>query len=479
MTIALRTLGWTFAGTLLAAPIALAQDAGARVAVRGSVYDSTAKRPLDGAVVQLVPQADPARGKAFAALTDSAGAFRITDVSPGDYVVTFYDGRLDELSLTAALRPLRVERSDVEVALAIPGPRTVAAIHCGASERDSAAVIVGRLTRVDDSSPIAGATVRAQWFELAFGSKGLVRSTPTARVVTDATGQFVLCGLPGDASVDLWASKDRASTGTIRLDLAPSAVVAQPLSLDFGDTVASGGDAEKRHARGSARLSGVVRAPSGEAIAGARVGLRNSDVEAATDAAGRYTLAELPAGTQSVVARAIGFVPFAQPVLLLPGHASTLDVRFDSTTVVLQTVEVVGKVVFDRATLEFRKAQSRGLGFFIDRAAIDKRQPFDPSDLLYAAPGVHIGYGSMMGTGRTITVRGPQGECVPQFVIDGVSWPGEMYDLDNFIRPDEIAGMAVYRGVETPLEYRVRSGGSCGAIVIWTRKTGKVRKSGR
>ncbi|HEX2778347.1 MAG TPA: carboxypeptidase regulatory-like domain-containing protein, partial [Gemmatimonadaceae bacterium] len=309
--------------------------------------------------------------------------------------------------------------------------------------------------------------------------KGLVRSTPTARAATDASGQFVLCDLPGDASVDLWASAGRASTGTVRIDLAPAAVIAQSLALDAGDTIAIRGDSGGQHGRGSARLNGVVRSPAGEPIAGARVGLRNSDIEAVTDAEGHYALAELPAGTQSVVARAIGFVPLAQPVLLFPERATALDVHFDSATVVLHTVEVVGKVVFDRATLDFRKAQSRGLGYFIDRERIDARQPFDPSDLLYAVPGVHVGFSSAAGGGRTITLRGLGGECIPQYVIDGVAWPGEMYDLDNFVRTDEIAGMAVYRGIETPFEYRVKSGGSCGAIVIWTRKTGKVRKGGR
>lgn len=441
--------------------------------VAGSVYDSTAMHPLDGAVVQLVSRADPVHGKTFAALADSTGAFRIGSVPPGEYLVTFYDGRLDALALSASPRPVHVEASDVAVALAIPGTRIVRALHCGVLDAaDSTATIIGRLTRANDDLPIAGATVSAQWFELSFGSKaGLVRSTPTARAVSDADGRFALCGLPGDASVDLWATSGRVATGTIRIDLAPSALVVQELSLD-PDARVSAATADARAARGSARLSGIVRDPGGAPLVGARVSLRNSDVESVTDDAGHYALNELPAGTQSVVVRAIGYVPVARPIALLPSHASILDVRFDSATAVLQTVAVIGRVVFDRATLEFQRAQARGIGTFIDRARIDEIQPYDPSDILLRVPGVKVALGSAVGAARAITVNGPRGYCQPQYVIDGVAVPGELYDLDNFLRTEEIAGIAVYRGIETPMEYRV-NGGDCGAIAIWTRRAGR------
>jgi hypothetical protein len=463
----LRSLALCLASFL---PVSVLQAQGAVV---GSVYDSTAMHALDGAVVQLVSRDDPVHGKTFAALADGTGAFRIAAVPPGDYLLTFYDGRLDALALSASPRPVHVEGSEVAVELTIPGARTVTALHCGVLDpADSSAAIIGRLTRASDDTPVAGATIRAQWFELSFGSKqGLVRSTPTARALSDENGRFTLCGLPGDASVDLWASSERVSTGTIRIDLAPSALVVQELSLDPEARVSSE-EPDARAARGSARLSGIVRDPAGAPLAGARVGLRNSDVESVTDDAGHYALNELPAGTQSVVVRAIGYVPVARPISLLPARAATLDVRFDSATVVLQTVAVIGRVVFDRATLEFQRAQARGIGTFIDRSRIDEIQPYDPSDILLRVPGVHVALGSNVGAARAITVNGPRGYCQPQYVIDGIPVPGELYDLDNFVRTEEIAGIAVYRGIETPMEYRV-NGGDCGAIAIWTRRAGR------
>jgi hypothetical protein len=42
-------------------------------------------------------------------------------------------------------------------------------------------------------------------------------------------------------------------------------------------------------------------------------------------------------------------------------------------------------------------------------------------------------------------------------------------DLDMIARPEDIAGIAVYRGpAEVPVEYRAN--GSCGLIQVWTRR---------
>jgi len=47
--------------------------------------------------------------------------------------------------------------------------------------------------------------------------------------------------------------------------------------------------------------------------------------------------------------------------------------------------------------------------------------------------------------------------------------PGSAGDIDAIVRPEDIAGLAVYRGPsEVPVEYA--SGSSCGVIQIWTRR---------
>ena len=62
--------------------------------------------------------------------------------------------------------------------------------------------------------------------------------------------------------------------------------------------------------------------------------------------------------------------------------------------------------------------------------------------------------------------------CIPALYIDGtmVRRAGErgLY-IDEFVRPDEILGIEVYRGSsEIPLQYGGTLG-TCGVVLIWTR----------
>ena len=56
-------------------------------------------------------------------------------------------------------------------------------------------------------------------------------------------------------------------------------------------------------------------------------------------------------------------------------------------------------------------------------------------------------------------------------VLDGMKLEGSAGDIDQMTRPEDIMGMAVYRGPsETPVEYQ--GSNSCGAIVVWTKRGG-------
>ena len=441
-----------------------------RVTVVGTAYDSTARAPLAGAVVQMASRTDPTGGPTFTVESDSMGAFRIANVPRGEYLATFYHPRLDELGVTAAIRVVRADADPTTLRFAIPGRQAVRAALCGPRARgDSTAVIVGTLTRVDGAEGIRGATVTAQWFELTFGSTGLVQSTPVSRVLTDSAGRFALCGLPGDASVAVWATAGHASTGTIHVDLTPVAVVPLTLALDPTDTLVAQGAPRQ----GSARVSGVVRLPGGAPIAGARVRIAEADRETVSDETGHYALVDLPAGTFSLEARAIGFVPIAGTVTLSARQPVTFDIRFDSAARILETVEVKGTVVFDRGIEEFERAKKRGFGYFIGPEEIERRNVFDAAELLRMVPGVTVNQRSF-GSGSVVTVRGG---CPASIVVDGMRFDNST-TLDDVVRPEDISAIAVYRSAaETPVEYQGFSG--CGAVVVWTKRGPRPTRKGR
>jgi outer membrane cobalamin receptor len=87
---------------------------------------------------------------------------------------------------------------------------------------------------------------------------------------------------------------------------------------------------------------------------------------------------------------------------------------------------------------------------------------------------VSIYQSGMPGSQTEIQMRGQtsiSGSCPPLLVIDGMRLEGASGDIDTITRPEDIMGMAVYRGPsETPVEYQ--GGNSCGAIVVWTKRGG-------
>ncbi|HEX8849428.1 MAG TPA: carboxypeptidase regulatory-like domain-containing protein [Gemmatimonadaceae bacterium] len=448
----------------------------------GFIFDSTIMRPLAVATIQLVQRSDPTHGKSFSATSDSSGFFRMKDVPPGEYIATFYHNRLDELGLEGPMRGVTVTPGRNDVELGIPGARRVIGLHCGVRPRgDSSGVLLGSLTQADRAEPVPNATVTAQWFELSIGARGMTRSTPTVRATTDANGRFAFCGLPSDASFTLWASAGRASTGSVSVELPAFAVATTTLAIDVADTMPRRDSTGAPTRRGSARVSGFVRGPSGAALPGARVGIRGTLAEAVADDRGAYTLSDLPAGTQTLEARAIGYRPISRTVTLSSRRPLAFDVRFDSTAQILQTVEVTGKAVVDRATEEFNRAKQRGFGYFLDREAIEQRNAFQASELLRTAPGVMVYNSGLPGSPPVIQIRGSagfSGACQPGLVIDGLQFSNGGGDLDQLVRPDDVAGLAVYRGAsEVPVEYQ--SIGSCGLIQVWTRRGNTPRGPAR
>lgn len=454
-------------------PTAPAPAAPTMGTIVGFVFDSTIMRPLAEATIQLATKGDVAHGKSFNATSDSSGFFRMTDVPPGDYVATFFHERLDELGLEGPVRGVQITPGRNDVELGIPGARRVIGLHCGPRPRgDSSGVILGIVMKSDLPEPVPNATVTAQWFELSIGSRGMTRSTPTVRATTDANGRFAFCGLPPDANFSIWASAGRAMTGTVSLDVPAFTVATTTLALDVADTMPARDSTGAPVRRGSARISGFVRMPSGSPLPGARVGIRGTMAETVADARGAYTLTGLPGGTQTLEARAIGYIPVSRTVRLSAKRPTTLDVQFDKSAQILETVEVRGKAVLDRATEEFNQAKKRGFGYFLDRESIEQRQAFQASDLLRMAPGVMVFPGAGPGGPPTIQIRGSagfSGVCQPGLVIDGLQFQGGGGDLDMLVRPEDIAGLAVYRGAsETPVEYQSMSG--CGVIQVWTRR---------
>ena len=86
----------------------------------------------------------------------------------------------------------------------------------------------------------------------------------------------------------------------------------------------------------------VTRSGPGGGVAGAQVFVVGTRVGGVTDAEGRYTFTQVPAGTQTVRVRALGFQPMEKTVDVTAGQLVTQDFVVTPTAVSLDEVVVTG-----------------------------------------------------------------------------------------------------------------------------------------
>src|SRR6266699_3049811 len=114
--------------------------------------------------------------------------------------------------------------------------------------------------------------------------------------------------------------------------------------------LAAVGVALSTEARAQGRITGTVT-QDGRPIAGATVTVVGTNRTVATDASGRYEIADAPSGAQQVRVRLLGVAPLTQTAQLPAGEAVTLDFQLVAAAVQLEGVVVVGYGTQERRDL--------------------------------------------------------------------------------------------------------------------------------
>ncbi|MEP7381601.1 MAG: carboxypeptidase regulatory-like domain-containing protein [Gemmatimonadota bacterium] len=453
-----------------------AQDAPAtRVSVRvsGVVFDSVGAAPLVGALVQLVPASSVTSARSR--MTDVAGAFSFDSLESGRYLLGFYHPLLDSLGLTSPTSVIDVRTSgDLRVPLSTPSAHTIRVNHCGPeSDRDSTGVLIGYVRSATDAMGRARATVKVSWSEIVIASDGIRREVPSISGETSQAGGIALCGLPMGAEVLVraWSGSDSSgfaelvmpSNGLLRRDLYVGVARRETLRSVGNDSVA----VETSLLRGDGTLRGEVRRPDGRALAGARIVFWETGIEATSGANGAYQMRDLPVGTYTVEARALGFLPQRRAVDILATGETVANLTLESFVTYLDTVKVRARRVFSsRAIQEFEQRRKAGFGHFFDEDDINKRNPFFVGDLLRVTPGVRVVPGQF---GNRILMRGSglQATCVPTVFLDGSRVFNNDGDLDALVNVQDLRAMEVYtHGSSVPAQFQNLDG--CGSLVLWT-----------
>jgi hypothetical protein len=191
-----------------------------------------------------------------------------------------------------------------------------------------------------------------------------------------------------------------------------------------------------------------------------------------TNAAGEFSLSELPSGTQSVVARQMGFAPVSQAVELSTRAPATTVITMSRTVTMLETVVVEAKseleAGLDNVGFTSRK---RGLsGTFMDAEEVMRRGPNMLTDVFRTVPSLRVvpvglyDYEVQSARGHMLG-----GSCV-KYWLDGTPYeaifPG---DVDRMIPPYNIGAVEVYNGSTVPIEFTNANTNNCAVIVIWSK----------
>lgn len=227
---------------------------------------------------------------------------------------------------------------------------------------------------------------------------------------------------------------------------------------------------------GTGGISGTVKDSLGYPVVGARVSVAGTQLVVETDDRGQFLLAKASPGETSLRIRRIGFKPDTVRVNVLAGETVPATFTLARLAVELDPLVVYGRRNVTGRLAGFYERRDRGLGHFLTREQIDKRNPMRMTDLFRMIPGARVesrGFGTQL-----VRFRGAR--TPPLVWLDGTPLYAGEFDLDT-VDPRSFEGIEIYSGpASVPAEFlgnRAMSS-SGGTIILWSRQ-GELRAKKR
>jgi hypothetical protein len=446
-------------------PPGAGNPAGGLAAVQGYVVDSLHNKPLAGATVTVY-------GTSRTTVTTPEGRYLIDSVPSGNHRVLLLHPMLDTIGITVVTRVLSfVACQMTTIDLAIPSSSQIVSLLCPAAmlRTRGPGAFVGFVRDPDTGRPATGSKVQ---FVYEVTNTLSLKKTPVVREATvDSTGAYRICGLPTPITGKVQVFRNGISSGEVATEIEQGSLGLRSFSIAADHVVTTVGDsgaATRRVYRGTARIAGMVVDKQGQPVAGARVTVQGSGVIAVSRATGDFALDSLPAGTQSLEVRKLGYDATVRAVELRNGEPAAVRVTMSDYVPTLPTVRVEAGLNKGLADVGYLKRKQAGLGFYMDGADL-RTTAVRFSDAMRAAPGLNF-VPATDGQNQVIkSSRDGLGGCVT-FVVDGTMFkeltPG---DIDSYVRPDELRAIEVYNPTTVPAQFQAVGRSECTTIVIWTR----------
>lgn len=212
---------------------------------------------------------------------------------------------------------------------------------------------------------------------------------------------------------------------------------------------------------------------------------QRSVVAVTADARGSFSLEAPSPGSYYLYVSSIGHQPVLDGIFELGEDGSMeVEIRLEPDPLMMDSIRATVDRT-DRYLREvgFYERREQGWGYHLTHEEVRARAIFTVVDAIRDIPRVHVGGEGMAEVSPrtphpTIVIRDGARICPPHIYVDGFfvhrgGLPGDFPPPDGpampdeFVHPDDIAAIEVYRsGTETPLQYGVMGG--CGVLLIWT-----------
>ena len=447
--------------------------------LQGVAMDSLHGEPLVGALISV-------EGTARLAITDSLGRFLIDSIEPGSRRVLVDHPMLDTLGISLVTPAMSIGANQLtQAVIPVPTAEFLVNLFCPAARRAlGPGALVGRVREPDSDSAAVGARVSLVWYDPdPPGLPANLRVTKKPPRVREATvgadGTYRLCGLPDTYEGKLQAQrKDGGATAEVTVTQEGGLLALRSMSVAALPVVAvkdSSGATVVQQPRGTARVFGKVVNRNGAPVAGARVGLMGTSAATLTRANGDFVLDSLPAGTQALVVRQIGYRPTELAVDLSSRTPARVTVQLGMFVPELTPVEVVSRRDEGLQKVGFLdRKRTTASGYFMGPEQLEKRNAMKFTDILRSTPGIRVS--EQNGQATVTSTRSAQSNGCVTMYVDGAQWQQlEPGDLDSFVQPNEVAAIEVYSGASVPPQFS-QAGGSCAAVVVWTKTRVQSRR---
>ena len=408
---------------------------------------------------------------------DDHGHYRFDALRPGDYAVRLTAPLLDSLALSLPERAATIVAGTVlRVDFALPSGQAIREAVCpGLSLGRGRGVVAGHAIDADTEEPLLGARVVVLWRELGVDDSTLqvAKAEHAGEATVGPGGEYRLCGVPTDTRLEVQLQHRGRASADVALTVPDSVgAVAMELSLsptatlDSADVAAPTGPqptTPSGAAAGTATVGGIVRGALGQPLASTEVRARGVEGSAVTDSTGRFSLSSLPAGTQVLVLRHIGYEPVELPVELRAGRITRRDVRL-TRAISLDSVRVVA-LRSQYPEFDYNR-RLNPFGRFLTPDEVARRKPTEPTDLLFGITGLSVvGHGP---TAAVVSTRHIGCKGGVNVIVDGME-----HVEPNAISASDVAAVEIYSdGTFAPSRFAIR--GSCGVVVIWTKASRRI-----